>query len=85
MSACGCSCFCVDISTLFFFSLFLRFSEVFDFVARNSHDDVFYEDDIWPGEDENGCVLIRFRQAVEHRFFCIPDLAIMTVGTVYCL
>ncbi|XP_051553085.1 5'-3' exoribonuclease 1 [Myxocyprinus asiaticus] len=31
-----------------------RFSEVFDFVARNSHDDVFFEDDIWPGEDENG-------------------------------
>uniref|UniRef100_A0A4W4G9K9 5'-3' exoribonuclease 1 n=1 Tax=Electrophorus electricus TaxID=8005 RepID=A0A4W4G9K9_ELEEL len=31
-----------------------RFSEVFDFVARNSHDDVFYEDDIWPGDDENG-------------------------------
>ncbi|KAG7457013.1 hypothetical protein MATL_G00241860 [Megalops atlanticus] len=31
-----------------------RFSEVFDFVSRNSHDDVFYEDDIWPGEDENG-------------------------------
>uniref|UniRef100_A0A8C1Q3F3 5'-3' exoribonuclease 1 n=1 Tax=Cyprinus carpio TaxID=7962 RepID=A0A8C1Q3F3_CYPCA len=27
---------------------------LFDFVARNSHDDVFYEDDIWPGEDENG-------------------------------
>uniref|UniRef100_A0A673GCG2 5'-3' exoribonuclease 1 n=1 Tax=Sinocyclocheilus rhinocerous TaxID=307959 RepID=A0A673GCG2_9TELE len=31
-----------------------RFSELFDFVARNSHDDFFYEDDIWPGEDENG-------------------------------
>ncbi|XP_061099695.1 5'-3' exoribonuclease 1 isoform X2 [Conger conger] len=31
-----------------------RFSEVFDLVSRNSHDDVFYEDDIWPGEDENG-------------------------------
>uniref|UniRef100_A0A8C2ADB8 5'-3' exoribonuclease 1 n=1 Tax=Cyprinus carpio TaxID=7962 RepID=A0A8C2ADB8_CYPCA len=31
-----------------------RYSELFDFVARNSHDDVFYEDDIWPGEDENG-------------------------------
>lgn len=31
-----------------------RFSEVFDHVARNSHDDIFYEDDIWPGEDENG-------------------------------
>ncbi|KAJ8271161.1 hypothetical protein GJAV_G00123430 [Gymnothorax javanicus] len=31
-----------------------RFSEVFDSVSRNSHDDVFYEDDIWPGEDENG-------------------------------
>ncbi|XP_030630349.1 5'-3' exoribonuclease 1 [Chanos chanos] len=31
-----------------------RFSEVFDAVSRNSHDDIFYEDDIWPGEDENG-------------------------------
>uniref|UniRef100_A0AAX7V7U9 5'-3' exoribonuclease 1 n=1 Tax=Astatotilapia calliptera TaxID=8154 RepID=A0AAX7V7U9_ASTCA len=31
-----------------------RFSEVFNNVARNSHDDVFYEDDIWPGEDQNG-------------------------------
>ncbi|XP_076018261.1 5'-3' exoribonuclease 1 [Genypterus blacodes] len=31
-----------------------RFSEVFDLVARNNHDDVFYEDDIWPGEDQNG-------------------------------
>uniref|UniRef100_A0A8C1DQD7 5'-3' exoribonuclease 1 n=2 Tax=Cyprinus carpio TaxID=7962 RepID=A0A8C1DQD7_CYPCA len=31
-----------------------RFSELFDFVARNNHDDVFYEDDIWPREDENG-------------------------------
>uniref|UniRef100_A0AAY4ADF0 5'-3' exoribonuclease 1 n=1 Tax=Denticeps clupeoides TaxID=299321 RepID=A0AAY4ADF0_9TELE len=24
------------------------------FFCLNSHDDVFYEDDIWPGEDENG-------------------------------
>ncbi|XP_029930281.1 5'-3' exoribonuclease 1 [Myripristis murdjan] len=31
-----------------------RFSEVFDTVSRNSHDDVFYEDDIWPGVDQNG-------------------------------
>ncbi|XP_072220368.1 5'-3' exoribonuclease 1 [Leuresthes tenuis] len=31
-----------------------RFAEVFDTVSRNSHDDVFYEDDIWPGEDQNG-------------------------------
>ncbi|XP_035984960.1 5'-3' exoribonuclease 1 [Fundulus heteroclitus] len=31
-----------------------RFSEVFDAVSRCSHDDVFYEDDIWPGEDQNG-------------------------------
>ncbi|XP_047224716.1 5'-3' exoribonuclease 1 isoform X2 [Girardinichthys multiradiatus] len=31
-----------------------RFSDVFDAVSRNSHDDVFYEDDIWPGEDQNG-------------------------------
>uniref|UniRef100_A0A3B3H643 5'-3' exoribonuclease 1 n=2 Tax=Oryzias latipes TaxID=8090 RepID=A0A3B3H643_ORYLA len=31
-----------------------RFSEVFDAVSRNSHDDIFYEDDIWPGVDQNG-------------------------------
>lgn len=31
-----------------------RFSEVFDLVSRNSHDDVFYEDDIWAGEDQCG-------------------------------
>uniref|UniRef100_A0A3B5LE74 5'-3' exoribonuclease 1 n=1 Tax=Xiphophorus couchianus TaxID=32473 RepID=A0A3B5LE74_9TELE len=31
-----------------------RFSEVFDAVSRNSHDDVFYEDDIWPAADQNG-------------------------------
>lgn len=41
-------------------SLSRRFSELFDFVARNNHDDVFYEDDIWPREDENGCVLNLF-------------------------
>ncbi|XP_056600072.1 5'-3' exoribonuclease 1 isoform X1 [Triplophysa dalaica] len=40
-----------------------RFSEVFDLVARNSHDDVFYEDDIWPGEDENGSEKIQEIQA----------------------
>ncbi|KAL7387581.1 hypothetical protein ABVT39_025645 [Epinephelus coioides] len=31
-----------------------RFSEVFNTVSRNSHDDVFYEDDIWPDVDQNG-------------------------------
>uniref|UniRef100_A0A8C9ZDM8 5'-3' exoribonuclease 1 n=1 Tax=Sander lucioperca TaxID=283035 RepID=A0A8C9ZDM8_SANLU len=31
-----------------------RFSEVFNSVSRNGHDDVFYEDDIWPEEDQNG-------------------------------
>ncbi|KAM6989495.1 5'-3' exoribonuclease 1 isoform 2-T2 [Tautogolabrus adspersus] len=31
-----------------------RFSEVFNSVSRNSHDDVFYEDDIWPGLEHNG-------------------------------
>ncbi|KTG33591.1 hypothetical protein cypCar_00032047 [Cyprinus carpio] len=46
-----------------------RFSELFDFVARNNHDDVFYEDDIWPREDENG------RQYI----FSMPDFIIVTV------
>uniref|UniRef100_A0A3Q1FP20 5'-3' exoribonuclease 1 n=1 Tax=Acanthochromis polyacanthus TaxID=80966 RepID=A0A3Q1FP20_9TELE len=32
---------------------YLDFCEVFETVSRNSHDDVFYEDDIWPGEDQN--------------------------------
>ncbi|XP_049332694.1 5'-3' exoribonuclease 1 isoform X2 [Astyanax mexicanus] len=40
-----------------------RFSEVFDYVSRNSHDDVFYEDDIWPGEDENGAEKVQEIQA----------------------
>lgn len=31
-----------------------RFSEVFNTVSRNAHDDMFYEDDVWPGEDQNG-------------------------------
>ncbi|XP_061694188.1 5'-3' exoribonuclease 1 isoform X2 [Syngnathoides biaculeatus] len=31
-----------------------KFSEVFDMVSRNGQDDVFYEDDIWPGEEHNG-------------------------------
>ncbi|XP_034558490.1 5'-3' exoribonuclease 1 isoform X2 [Notolabrus celidotus] len=31
-----------------------RFSEVFNTVSRNSHDDVFYEDDIWPAVEQNG-------------------------------
>ncbi|KAG8445306.1 hypothetical protein GDO86_010189 [Hymenochirus boettgeri] len=28
--------------------------ELFSYISKNSQDDVFYEDDIWPGEDENG-------------------------------
>uniref|UniRef100_A0A8C8IWZ6 5'-3' exoribonuclease 1 n=1 Tax=Oncorhynchus tshawytscha TaxID=74940 RepID=A0A8C8IWZ6_ONCTS len=36
-----------------------RFSEVFDLVSRNSHDDVFYEDDIWPAEYENGAEKVK--------------------------
>ncbi|KAL0965964.1 hypothetical protein UPYG_G00288750 [Umbra pygmaea] len=36
-----------------------RFSEVFDLVSANSHDDVFYEDDIWPGEDDNGAEKVK--------------------------
>lgn len=39
---------------LCFFILFFRFSEVFNTVSKNSHDDIFYEDDIWPGLDQNG-------------------------------
>uniref|UniRef100_A0A674DJ02 5'-3' exoribonuclease 1 n=1 Tax=Salmo trutta TaxID=8032 RepID=A0A674DJ02_SALTR len=35
------------------------FSEVFDLVSRNSHDDVFYEDDIWPGVDQNGAERVK--------------------------
>ncbi|XP_063077611.1 5'-3' exoribonuclease 1-like isoform X2 [Engraulis encrasicolus] len=31
-----------------------RFSEVFDYVSNNSNEDIFYEDDIWSGEDGNG-------------------------------
>jgi len=31
-----------------------RAPELFSYIAKNSQDDVFYEDDIWPGENENG-------------------------------
>ncbi|NXT30048.1 XRN1 exoribonuclease, partial [Syrrhaptes paradoxus] len=31
-----------------------RVPELFSYVAKNSQEDIFYEDDIWPGEDENG-------------------------------
>lgn len=61
----GCVClwlylwFCKQLNT-FFLSFSLRFSEMFAYIGRNSHDDVFYEDDIWSGEDENGCVLNLF-------------------------
>ncbi|XP_063772070.1 5'-3' exoribonuclease 1 isoform X2 [Pseudophryne corroboree] len=31
-----------------------RYPELFTYISKTSQDDVFYEDDIWPGEDENG-------------------------------
>ncbi|KAM4693486.1 5'-3' exoribonuclease 1 isoform 2-T2 [Discoglossus pictus] len=31
-----------------------RYPELFSYISKNSQEDVFYEDDIWPGEDENG-------------------------------
>ncbi|KAM5165613.1 LOW QUALITY PROTEIN: 5'-3' exoribonuclease 1 [Mantella aurantiaca] len=31
-----------------------RCPKLFTYISKNSQDDVFYEDDIWPGEDENG-------------------------------
>ncbi|XP_076986423.1 5'-3' exoribonuclease 1 isoform X2 [Tamandua tetradactyla] len=31
-----------------------RVPELFSYIAKNSQEDVFYEDDIWPGENENG-------------------------------
>ncbi|XP_015268972.1 PREDICTED: 5'-3' exoribonuclease 1 [Gekko japonicus] len=31
-----------------------RVPELFSYVAKNSQEDIFYEDDIWPGEEENG-------------------------------
>lgn len=36
-----------------FYSMF-RVPELFSYIAKNSQEDIFYEDDIWPGEDENG-------------------------------
>nr|XP_033814322.1 5'-3' exoribonuclease 1 isoform X3 [Geotrypetes seraphini] len=36
-----------------------RFTELFTYIAKNSQDDVFYEDDIWPGDDENGAEKIQ--------------------------
>ncbi|KAK2538315.1 Xrn1 [Columba guinea] len=31
-----------------------RVPELFTYIAKNNQEDIFYEDDIWPGEDENG-------------------------------
>ncbi|XP_043926953.1 5'-3' exoribonuclease 1 [Protopterus annectens] len=31
-----------------------RFPELFTYVSKNTQDDIFYEDDIWPEEEENG-------------------------------
>ncbi|KAM6160482.1 5'-3' exoribonuclease 1 isoform 6-T6 [Erethizon dorsatum] len=31
-----------------------RAPELFSYIAKNSQEDMFYEDDIWPGENENG-------------------------------
>lgn len=31
-----------------------RFPELFSYISKNSQEDIFYEDDIWPGENENG-------------------------------
>ncbi|XP_063298575.1 5'-3' exoribonuclease 1 isoform X1 [Pelobates fuscus] len=31
-----------------------RFPELFTYISKHSQDDVFYEDDIWPGVEENG-------------------------------
>uniref|UniRef100_A0A8C5SCD5 5'-3' exoribonuclease 1 n=1 Tax=Laticauda laticaudata TaxID=8630 RepID=A0A8C5SCD5_LATLA len=31
-----------------------RVPELFTYLAKNSPEDIFYEDDIWPGEEENG-------------------------------
>ncbi|XP_061492908.1 5'-3' exoribonuclease 1 isoform X2 [Rhineura floridana] len=31
-----------------------RVPELLSYVAKNSQEDIFYEDDIWPGEEENG-------------------------------
>lgn len=39
---------------LFSFLSFFRVPELFNYIAKNSQEDIFYEDDIWPGEDENG-------------------------------
>ncbi|XP_028587031.2 5'-3' exoribonuclease 1 [Podarcis muralis] len=31
-----------------------RTPELFSYLAKNGQEDIFYEDDIWPGEEENG-------------------------------
>ncbi|KAG7320040.1 hypothetical protein KOW79_017183 [Hemibagrus wyckioides] len=65
-----------------------RFSEVFDYVSRNSHDDLFYEDDIWPGEDENGAEKVQEITAwlkthpVSSSSRASCDLQILDVGIV---
>ena len=45
---------CVFLNAVLSFVSLARAPELFSYIAKNSQEDVFYEDDIWPGENENG-------------------------------
>ncbi|KAG7262043.1 hypothetical protein CRUP_015991 [Coryphaenoides rupestris] len=55
-----------------------EFSEVFELVSRNSHDDVFYEDDIWPADDQNGA------QKVSEITSWLREHPVSSVGRTSC-
>lgn len=44
----------IFLKAVFLFVCSARAPELFSYIAKNSQEDVFYEDDIWPGENENG-------------------------------
>lgn len=46
---------------------------MFDAVSRNSHDDIFYEDDIWPGVDQNG---YKIQATLQRIFFLKADFCL---------
>lgn len=49
---------CVNMKYLLkYIYIFHRVPELFTYLAKNSPEDIFYEDDIWPGEEENGYVV----------------------------
>lgn len=56
---------CVNMKYLLkYIYIFHRVPVLFTYLAKNSSEYIFYEDDIWPGEEENGYVVNIFGRLV---------------------